>query len=416
MKIVITESQIKSLKESLLLEASDDALTYTTKYDQKLYRWDYTNRKTDYYTWQNIPAGTKFKYTESKSGYSEIVAWGVFRFRCIDGLFDNIKTDVLYSDKLLKNALKNKFCNGELTKTSVLVAYEHKSTQEELTKIQDQSCINVIKGPYQNAVNWWKNKLNEPAFYYKLKKLNNYTDLQTKEWIQKYKTYITNSISGPFCPKKTSKYYQKNFSDGFAAAHLEGSAGASRIVLNTDYKNIDSKELEGTLVHEIQHALYDLKPMTPSENWKKVFPYKVWVNNDTQNSKTPTPQEKTTISKYGIKQDKLNWWSSELKRHTDPSRSDDTGYVCRETELASRMVKIKFLLGYSTNEKITVSDFKKFIEHEESPYDSTNPYFLVLCWLNNGTPDIQTFLDNLDKYVVAKVEPKKDDDMKDQTT
>jgi hypothetical protein len=51
-----------------------------------------------------------------------------------------------------------------------------------------------------------------------------------------------------------------------------------------------------------------------------------------------------------------------------------------------------------------------------SPYDDEDASYIVLCWVYNKMPDIQTFLDNLDKYVVAKVEPKKDDDMKDQIT
>jgi restriction endonuclease S subunit len=118
-----------------------------------------------------------------------------------------------------------------------------------------------------------------------------------------------------------------------------------------------------------------------------------------------------------LRQDKINWWKEQLKAQINPKTTPmDVGYVCRITELASRLNEIKFLLGYSTSQKITVNDFKKFIEYEIKPYRNGNAYYLVLCWVNNGMPDIQTFLDNLDKEIVAKVEPEKDDDMKDQTT
>ena len=72
--------------------------------------------------------------------------------------------------------------------------FDDKKIEEDLSKVQDQTCINKIKSPYQNAINWWKNKLNEQSFFSKLKKLNNYTDQQTKDWISKYKNYLSNSL------------------------------------------------------------------------------------------------------------------------------------------------------------------------------------------------------------------------------
>lgn len=287
------------------------------------------------------------------------------------------------------------------------------------TNTQDQKCINKIKGPYSNAVTWWKNKLNEPAFYNKLKKLNNYTDQQTKEWINKYKTYLYNNISGPSCPKQGTTIYKESFkgTTSNAIAYLTDYLGDSMVVFNSKYLSDTNKDIEATFVHEIQHALYDLKPMTPDSNWKQVFPYKVWVNVETSKSKETSSQEKSTISKYGLKQNMIDWWKDALKRETDSKDpSNDVGYVCRITELASRVVTMKKFLGYSTEQKITVSDFKKFIEYKTVPYNDENAYFIVLCWVYNGMEDIQKFIDNLDKYVVAQAEPKKDDNIKDPTT
>ena len=156
------------------------------------------------------------------------------------------------------------------------------------------------------------------------------------------------------------------------------------------------------MVHEIQHALYDLKPMTPDTNWEKVFPYKVWGGNVVSNSESTSPKEKTTISKYGLDQNVINYWKNELKLETDPKKTTDTGYLCRITELASRVVTMKNLLNKKTKDKITVDEFKKFLKRDEVPYNDENAYWLCLCWVNNGMEDIQTFLDNLDKYVVAK--------------
>ena len=153
--------------------------------------------------------------------------------------------------------------------------------------------------------------------------------------------------------------------------------------------------------------------MTPHENWKKVFPYKVWAKNDSGEGRASTinPSETNNIvTKYGIDKTTLDDWSLELKYRKNKN------YVCRDTELASRVVTMKNLLKYGSKDNITVNDFKKFIKDDETPYDDENAFFIVLCWVDNGMPDIQTFVNNLNKYVVAKVEHGKDDDMKDQTT
>ena len=47
-----------------------------------------------------------------------------------------------------------------------------------------------------------------------------------------------------------------------------------KIFYNVANINEVISDIEATFVHEIQHALYNLKPMTPDSNWKKVFPYK----------------------------------------------------------------------------------------------------------------------------------------------
>jgi hypothetical protein len=418
MKIILTESQIKSLKEIILSESTDDKFTYTTKNEQKL--TGYVGKVLNPFDYIIVPAGTKFRYNFTNG---TIDAWkGKLKYKCGKGM--ETSNNNRYSDKNLLKALDNKFCDGTNIKSELVNLKQVKDIETDLGKSQDMNCVNNLKPLYNNAITWWKNKLNEPAFYSKLKRLNNYTDQQTKEWISKYKNYLYNNISGPFCPKQHTPTYNKLFSktepkgeSPNAVAFLAGPAGRSRVVVNS-YYFVNNEDMVATLVHEIQHALYDLKPMTPDVNWKKVFPYKVWVGNENEGqSNTETPTEKSTISKYGLKQTDIDWWKDRLKDETDSKDpSNDVGYVCRITELASRVVSMKNLLGYSTEQKITVSDFKKFIVSETVPYNDENAYFIVLCWLNNGMPDIQTFLDNLDKYVVAKVEPSNNDDIKDQQT
>lgn len=428
MKIIITESQYKFLKKTILIESSDDVSTYVTKKNRRVYAKSRIGINTPW-NWQDLPAGTKFKYNPN---WKTMDAWNQkFVFSCDDSTFYNFNKKITYNgDDVLAPVLK-KFCNN---KNNLKKAKLRSDSISTYSKAQDSKCMAMIKGPYQKAITWWKNKLNEPSFYKKLKRLNKYTDAQTKEWIKKYKDYLYNNVKGPFCPKQNSDIYEKHFSRGGVSISFkngkqietqipEGDTPdtiafslltneGNLIVVNNFYTVDDSKDLEATFVHELQHALYDLKPMTPNESWKKVFPYKVWVDDPNDNTNTPTPisnKESSTISKYGLRKYDIDFWKEILKTETNKKTTDDVGYVCRETELASRLVTMKNLLNYSTSQKITVNDFKKFIEDEESPYNDENAYWLVLCWVNNGMEDIQTFLNKLDKYVVAKVEPNKDD-------
>jgi len=422
MKIILTESQIKSLKETLLVETTDDGLTYTTKIEQKLFAWNDKWNGVDYTTWQIVPAGTKFKASHNNDGTYYIKAWNSLSYICSSGKFYNDKRKIKFEGGYLASNLKKKFCDGKYIKPEIAFATKLKEQGEALETVQDTKCLSKIKPAYNNAVNWWKNKLSEPSFYSKLKRLNNYTDQQTKDWIVKYKNRLSNNISGPFCPKQHTKSYNELFSrvepkgsNYNAIAFLKGDANSGMIVFNSYYLTSDIKDIEATMVHEIQHGLYDLKPMTPSMNWKKVFPYKVWSDHDekSDSGSVISGNEKSIISKYGLDEFDFEFWKISLSSRKDQGK---LGYICRETELASRIVAMKNLLGYSTSQKITVNDFKKFIKKDGTPYDDENAYFIVLCWVYNKMPDIQTFIDNLDKYVVAKVEPKKDDDMKDQIT
>ena len=90
-----------------------------------------------------------------------------------------------------------KFCNNKNNLKKTELKSDSISTY---SKAQDSKCMAMIKGPYQKANTWWKNKLNEPSFYKKLKRLNKYTDAQTKEYgandPQLTYAITTGSISG----------------------------------------------------------------------------------------------------------------------------------------------------------------------------------------------------------------------------
>jgi hypothetical protein len=303
MKIIITESQIKSLKESLLLESSDDVSTYTTKYEQKIYAWD--GKNVNVFDWITIPVGTKFKYN-NESGPR---AWGFLEFYCSSNRFKNLKTKVAYKNKPLADALKDKFCYNNEIKSSVKGAFWKKFNPG--VGPEDTECVKKITPIYKRAVYWWKQRFNDPTFINKLKTLNKYTDQEVKAWIVKYKNYLDNNIAGPFCPKDNTSINSIN-----AIAYAQEYEDKNHeIVYNKKYVDESISDIEATFVHELQHALYDVKPMTPAESWKKVFPYKFWVGDDSGEGRVSTinPSETNNrVTKYGIDKTTLDGWSLRL--------------------------------------------------------------------------------------------------------
>jgi hypothetical protein len=410
-KIILTESEINEIKSMYgLINETDDTLRKKRCYEYN----------SVYYNPMTANAGDIQRFLK-KIGYnitvdfnfgnSTATAFGTFYF----GGSAGINT----VDKLWK-ALKNKgYDVGATTgfgpKMAKVVAEiintvaekkveECHSARMNLTiyDITDYDCRRKIDDAWRNAKIWWQNKLNEPAFYQKLKNVNKWDDATTKKWITEYKNHMSKNMYGPFCLKKDYDKFMEDNPNTIAYATWNnvdrgGIAGGigCKISYNSKYMGESTSEIESTFVHEIQHCLYDVKEMTPHTSWKKVFPKATWGNEgSTQLSTKPSY---TANEKYGIYSDDLIIWEVYLE-------IENGRYICEETENSSRINGLKKLLGYKTTQKITVNDFKKFIEYKKYPYRSSDAYYLVLCWFRNGAQDIATFLDNLDKNVVAKDE------------
>lgn len=405
--ITLTESELTKLIRKVISEANEastdldgsDSLIYTTQEVHKLYSSEDPNK------YVTVPKGTKFRiYNGNYIGtwYGEIRKDPA----CSTDFLVYVKKEnkhvqVRYINKVLSDAIGKKFCESGSLKPQIIDNLKINRNEILHEKTNDNACMAKITQPYKNAMNWWNKKLSEPAFYDKLKRLNNYSDEETKTWINKYKNHLS-TIKGPYCPNRMTwqnLFPEKKWKNTYALVNNENT-----IVFNVNkLEELILDSIEGVAVHEIQHCLYDLKPMTPNINWKKVFPYETWAGNsdDNLNDLFIDSKEKSTISKYNLNKEKIQWWKNKANEETDQSVADPK-YACRVTELSSRVFKMKKLLNYSTSQKITVSDFKKFIEYKQPPYNDSNAYWLVLCWVINGMEDIETFLNNLDKYVVAK--------------
>jgi hypothetical protein len=178
----------------------------------------------------------------------------------------------------------------------------------------------------------------------------------------------------------------------------------------------DDEKLD-TLIHEIQHLLYNIKPLNPSIDISNVFlkpgdkrmgpedVLKTSKNNNQSidifnniedieiNGKILNLQA-YDIATWGIRAD--NKIKTRIKNNGDP------GYICRETEKASNIQTIRNLFGIKPGQNITPEMLKPYIKGEKYHTDVS---WLLLCWASNGFKDIRLFLADINKLAFQDTKP-----------
>jgi hypothetical protein len=153
----------------------------------------------------------------------------------------------------------------------------------------------------------------------------------------------------------------------------------------------------GTLIHEIQHLLYLIRPLNPSITIKNVFlkpgDKKLSIKDLFQSNYKDTNNSKDLINAsqfLDVEENTLNGWlrSSKVAKPLDP------GYICRETEKASNIQSVRHLLNIKPGQNITPQMLKPYINGEKHHTDIS---WILMCWASKGFKDINLFLSDLNK-------------------
>jgi len=156
----------------------------------------------------------------------------------------------------------------------------------------------------------------------------------------------------------------------------------------------------GTLIHEIQHLLYHIKPLNPSITIQNAFlkpgDKKLSIKDDLIGaSKKNINNSKDLINasqSLGVKEITLIKWL--LQVELENTYTNDPGYMCRETEKASNIQAVRHLLNIKPGQNITPQMLKPYINGEKYHTDIT---WILLCWASKGFKDINLFLSDLNK-------------------
>jgi len=163
----------------------------------------------------------------------------------------------------------------------------------------------------------------------------------------------------------------------------------------------------GTLIHEIQHLLYFIKPLNPSITIKNVFlkpgdkklsikdVYGSSKKNDSSDSDNYFKDISKTAQFLGVEPYILNDWASK----SEDTHTEDPGYICRETEKASNIQSVRHLFNINPGQNITPQMLKPYINGEKHHTDIS---WILMCWASKGFKDINLFLSDLNKLAYQK--------------
>ena len=449
MVIIITESQLsKILTEQnnfIIKENVDDILTEQYNYQPKPFKSASVNQIDNTYVKppiiknQIVPKIPTVKNPLVADTYKHIVnavaGWGTDPNGVLSAL-DNIKNQndfklliSLFKDKKTGYSSFDEMINGEYEGDNYddIVKLDNKLRQFGVIPSYDESKnklgenrfwrdfkttfgINPIGttrvgpscqskwSPYlKQAKDYWIQWLSNPITKSKFKKnwnvgVDNKIDGITVDDL--FKKYINtlNPINLVYYDNITSKYV--NVQGDYAYVN---KSEPTKIYVNCSQDDDTPYE---TLIHEIQHTLYNIKPLNPSvkigdvfvnDKTKKMTPSTFFSSNSSQNNIESSSTNIESVAKtYNINKDTLNWWLNVAK----VDEKETPGYSCRTTEKMSNIMAIRKHFNLKPGGNITKEMLIPYIEGDKN---DTNIYWVLSCWALNGFPDINIMLNKINQ-------------------
>jgi hypothetical protein len=393
MKILIKESQYKVLLEqsNSNIQKAYNEIVAGAKYwmgtdkTKILKSFDYIKNKRDFETLKSM-------FKDRRTGYGSFEEMIKKEYDVLDvNDIEKLKTK-LNSIGVNFNYVSN--YHSMLT-NNFLIGEPYLAPKECSSKWQSQ---------LEKAKNYWIQWLSNPIT--KSKFLNNWKKVEKNMTSAKVENIFKKYIDSL---KVLKLYYYDNKSesdpllkDSYAYVN---ESNPDKIFVNCSKNDRDPY---GTLIHEIQHMLYDIKPLNPEVQIANVF-----VNSNTKKStietffdffKTSNQQSNQSMELRNIEinSKKVGTTSDTLKsllRKAKFKENKDPGYVCRETEKMSNIMSVRNLFGVKSGQNITQEMVLPYIKGEKNHTDVS---WVLFCWALKGFPDLNGMLNKMNQLAYQK--------------
>jgi hypothetical protein len=421
MKILIKESQYNLLLEQNnpnIVKAYNEIVKGAnyilgTRKDAILKAFDYIKNSSEFHTLRSM-------FKDKKTGYSSFE-------EMINEEYDRFDYDdiIKLQEKLYSIGVVLDFRSGENVVGMPFFSGEVKITYDTNFKNNKNSirvnsdCTSKYPPLLKQAQDYWRKWLSNPVTKQKFRKNWNvqpkYDTVDGKKVDDIFEEYID-------CIDSLKLVFYDN-----TMVHPPGYNGINLSKLKTAYAFVnvppnvyvncsnvdDDDDALGTLIHEIQHLLYDIKPLNPSIDISNVFikpgdkrmgPKDVLGTSKNNNQSIDIFNNIEDIEINGkilnLQAYDIATWgiqaNNKIEYHRDP------GYICRETEKASNIQSIRNLFGIKPGKNITPEMLKPYIKGEKYHTDVS---WLLLCWASKGFKDIRLFLADINKLAFKDTKP-----------
>lgn len=323
-----------------------------------------------------------------------------------------------YFDNGIKQFVGGEFNDGDWLKDSsreTTIRAGKFSCKDEEFKVVNQACKTKSQTELSKAVSFWKNWLNNPITRKKVEK--NWID--EANFIEIYSGY--HRVSSNYAWSKYFDilnnlnliFYDNTMPNAKTNAYAYVSPSKSLYDININCSSYEIELLE-TLVHEIQHLLYNVKPLNPAKKISNAFVNKnkkietmdnifdinklEVPNIDTlKTSKDPKIME--TSKKLNVDYFYLEFWKKQSLNPPD----NNPDYYCSETEKMSNIFAVRNLFGIKPGGKITLNMLMPYIKLKKNHADIE---FIILCWAQQDFPDINGMLDKINVLALKQGDKK----------
>jgi len=287
------------------------------------------------------------------------------------------------------------------------------------------NCMNYAQVLPQ-AIKYWRDWLSAPITKQKFKENWGYNPFEDVDSI--FKKYLE-SLKG-----LKLFYYNGNDKEWAEVKNAYAFVNEQNpYLVHVNCAKNDPEPLD-TLVHEIQHLLYFIKPLNPERTIGSLFVtdktkkdnIKSFFKNlvvdsaigmmnpltlagkkayDILTDKNVSPQVKVNfreaVRTTGLDAETILWWYQTARKERP-----DTGYVCRETEKMSNIMALRKYFNLKPGQNIAPAMLKNELT-KMNPH--TDAFWLLTCWALNGFEDLNKFTNRLNDLAYQKTGNPNDD-------
>jgi hypothetical protein len=286
---------------------------------------------------------------------------------------------------------------------------------------------NRLQPLLEKAKNWWRKWLNNPETRIKFKKLNGiWFDFTVDYWFNRYLNCVNNVELAIFLQiSQTVTNYTTNSgvrADGCpdpeqsinGCVHSDDLTKINVNLLNADRTN---DAWVGTLVHEIQHLLYYIKPMTPNKSITQFRGSDDCYNKNKEIYNNTEIQDKDKLLQLKIDDKKINSIANDLGFDIKRTKQivtailriaydgwDESYFRGNNSELLSRIQGTRlYLLGNTNRTNFTKQDFIKYFNDNQKTIlnnDDGNVPYILGYWVSQDFPPLESFINELNTNFV----------------